>query len=225
MRPKVVTIDGPAGAGKTTVSRALAEKLGFTLLDSGALYRAVALTALERSVAPDDDDGLEGIAESLDIRFDLRGGTQRVWIGGRDVTTAIREPHISERASKVSARPRVRAALLALQRGMGEGGGLVAEGRDMGTVVFPDAPLKVFLDASADERARRRGKELRQAGHDKAHEEVRREQQLRDRRDSERQVAPLRAAADAVVVDTTNMPLDQVVSTIQQLVSERIGQE
>jgi cytidylate kinase len=213
----VVTIDGPAGAGKTSVARALAERLGFTLLDSGALYRAVALVALEQDVALEDDAALEAIASDLPIRFDSAAGVQRCWLDDRDVTTAIREPRVGDAASRVSARPAVRAALLGLQRRVAEGGGVVAEGRDMGTVVFPDAVAKFFLTASPEERARRRSEQLRQAGLAAVSAgDVQREQEVRDRRDSQREAAPLRAAEDAVVVDTTAVAEDEVVSRIER---------
>jgi CMP/dCMP kinase len=217
----VVTIDGPAGAGKTTVARALAERLGFSLLDSGALYRAVALCALEQAVDLGDDPALERIAAGLQIRFEP-GSTVRCLLGERDVTEAIRAPAVSEAASRVSARPRVRAALLVLQRRLGAQG-LVAEGRDMGTVVFPDAAVKFFLVASPGERARRRAQELRLAGHEGVREaEVEREQEIRDRRDSERQVAPLRPAPDAQVVDTTGKTLAEVIDRLHGAVLDAL---
>lgn len=222
--PAVITIDGPAGAGKTTVAQALADRLGFLLLDSGALYRAVALTALERAVALSDDDALERIAAGLQVRFEPTASGARVWLFGRDVTAAIREPSVSDAASQVSARPRVRTALLPLQRTLGAGRGVVAEGRDMGTVVFPDAPAKFFLVASAEERARRRTEQLRQAGHAAAsHEQVQEEQEARDRRDSEREVAPLRPAPEAIVVDTTALALAEVVERVHRAALLRLG--
>ena len=222
--PAVITIDGPAGAGKTTVARALAERLGFMLLDSGALYRAVALVALERAIGFQDDQALEAIAVKLPVRFERHGSGTRVWLAQRDVTAEIREPSVSDAASRVSARPRVRAALLGLQRAIAVGRGVVAEGRDMGTVVFPDAAVKIFLVASPEERARRRTQELRDAGHAAAdHAQVQEEQETRDRRDSEREVAPLRPAPDAVVMDTTDLPLEAVVDEVHRVVVRRLG--
>lgn len=214
--PAVVTIDGPAGAGKTSVARALAERLGCVLLDSGALYRAVALVALERDVDLEDDVALGRIAGELSIRFEPAEGFQRCWLDGRDVTGEIRTPHISEAASRVSAQPAVRAALLGLQRRVAEGRGVVAEGRDMGTVVFPDARVKFFLVASPEERARRRTHQLRQSGLTPTQTQVRDEQEARDRRDSEREVAPLRPAVDAVVVDTTALSEDDVIDELER---------
>ena len=217
--PAVVTIDGPAGAGKTSVARSLAERLGYVLLDSGALYRAVAFVALERAVGLEDDEALERIATVLSIRFEPAEGSQRCWVDGRDVTAAIRTPRISEAASRISARPGVRTALLGLQRKIAEHRGVVAEGRDMGTVVFPDAPVKFFLIASAEERARRRTHQLSQSGVEAPSEaQVREEQEVRDRRDSEREVAPLRPATDAVVVDTTALSEDEVIEGLERRV-------
>ena len=217
----VVTIDGPAGAGKTSVARALAERLGFALLDSGALYRAVALVALERGVALDDDATLEAIARTLAIRFEPADSFQRCWLDGRDVTAAIRERRVGDAASRVSARPAVRAALLGLQRRVAEGRGVVAEGRDMGTVVFPEAPVKFFLTASAEERARRRSEQLRRSGVAAVSQgEVQKEQEVRDQRDSQREAAPLRAASDAVAVDTTALSEEEVVARIERTVRD-----
>src|SRR4051812_42250508 len=156
MKSVVVTIDGPAGAGKSSVAKLLARRLGYRLLDTGAIYRAVALTATARGVAWSDADGCAQLARALDIRFDFVGDKNHVYLGGDDVTQAIRAPEISQAASQVSAHPAVRAALLELQRRLATGGGVVVEGRDTGTVVFPAAAAKFFLTASSAERARRR---------------------------------------------------------------------
>jgi CMP/dCMP kinase len=197
----IVAIDGPAGAGKSTVARAVAAKLGFTYLDTGAMYRAVALAAQRRSVAP------AGVAASA--RLDM---TDRITLDGEDVTDAIRSPAISEAASRAAADPAVREAMVAQQRRLLTAGDWVAEGRDIGTVVAPDAAVKVFLTASAEERARRRAQELGAAV-----ETVLAEQTIRDERDSQREHAPLIAAADAVELDTTGMSFAEVVARVVAL--------
>ena len=201
----VVAIDGPAGAGKSTVARALAQRLGFTYLDSGAMYRAAALSFLEEGGNPADR------AESLDISLG-----ERITANGRDVTDGIRTPEVSEAASRIAADPRVRQALVNKQRAMMRDGDWVAEGRDIGTVVAPDAEVKVFLTASPEERARRRAEEL---GTDV--ETVQRDQTLRDAQDTQREHSPLAAAADAVELDTTGLALEQVVERIAGLVQAR----
>jgi cytidylate kinase len=198
----VIAIDGPAGAGKSTVARALARALGYTYLDSGAMYRAVGLGLLEEGGAASDR------ARELEIEIG-----ERILAGGRDVTDAIRAPEVSEAASKVATNPKVREALVEKQRELLGSGNWVAEGRDIGTVVVPDAPVKVFLTAGADERARRRADEL---GADL--ETVRRDQALRDAQDEGREHSPLRPAPDAVQLDTTGLTIDQVVARIVELV-------
>ncbi len=208
----VIAIDGPAGAGKSTVARAVAGEIGFTYLDSGAMYRCVALAALERGESLDDGEGLGVLAEGLDIGFD---GPQ-VLLGTRDVSEEIRTPAVSSAASRVSVHPRVRAAMVDRQRQLIAAGRYVAEGRDIGTVVSPDSPLKVFLTASDEERARRRAAET---GEDV--EAVREAQRLRDARDTEREHGALRPADDAVELDTTGLSLDEVAGRIVALVSER----
>jgi len=208
----VVAIDGPGGAGKSTTARAVAAKLGLSYLDTGALYRCVALRATENAVQLDDGAQLAAIARSLDVRFEA--GSNRVSLGGRDVTQEIRTPEISQSASKVSALPAVRESLVDLQRRSARGPGTVAEGRDMGTVIFPNAQLKVFLDATVNERARRRVVDLRGLGRPDAIEEVRSQLEERDARDSARAVAPLRQAPDALVLDTTNLAFEEVVDRI-----------
>ena len=201
----VVAIDGPGGAGKSSVARAVARSLGFTYLDSGSMYRAVALSALERGVAP------ASVAASL--RIDVG---DRVLVDGRDVTGLIRAPSVSEAASRAAAEPLVREAMVSEQRRLLSSGDWVAEGRDIGTVVAPDAAVKIFLTASPEERARRRAAEL---GVDPA--TVLRELTIRDERDSTRAASPLVAAPDAVVLDTTGLSLDEVVARVVALVGER----
>jgi CMP/dCMP kinase len=201
----VIAIDGPAGAGKSTVAHALAAELSFTYLDSGAMYRCVALAALQRGGDLDDGAAMATLAEAISIVF----VDERVELDGRDVSTAIREPRVSEASSRVSVHPGVRKALVARQRELIAAGRYVAEGRDIGTVVSPDSPLKVFLTASAEERARRRAA---QSGEDP--EAVLVAQRQRDERDSSREHSALRPADDAVEIDTTGMSLDEVVEQI-----------
>jgi cytidylate kinase len=208
----VIAIDGPAGAGKSTVARALATELGFTYLDSGAMYRCVAMAALQCGADLDDGEAMAGLAGSIAIS--LEG--ERVGLDGEDVSTEIREPAVSEASSRVSIHPGVREAMVARQRELIAAGRYVAEGRDIGTVVSPDSPLKVFLTASAEERARRRAE---QTGEDPA--AVLAAQLERDRRDETREHSALRAAADAVEIDTTGLSQDEVVTRIASLAHDR----
>jgi cytidylate kinase len=217
----VVTIDGPAGAGKSSVAKLLARRLGYRLLDTGAIYRAVALTARERGVAWDDGPACAAIAAGLDIRFDFVGDKNHVYLDGRDATAAIRTPEISQGASQVSAHREVRTALLVLQRRIGLGGGVVVEGRDTGTVVFPDAEAKFFLTASEGERARRRVAELAASGTAVDYAVTLREIQERDRRDSSRDVSPMVPAPDAVLVDSSTQTLEEVVDSLVRQVDAR----
>lgn len=208
----VIAIDGPAGAGKSTVARAVAAELGFTYLDSGAMYRCVALAALEAGIDVDDGAALGPLAAGLEIVLDGR----RVLLGERDVSTEIREPTVTAAASHVSVFPAVREAMVARQRHLVEAGDYVAEGRDIGTVVSPGAPLKVFLTASDEERARRRAAET---GED--FESVLDAQRRRDARDTEREHGALRAAEDAVALDTSSMSLEEVVGRVVAMAKER----
>jgi cytidylate kinase len=220
----VVAIDGPAGAGKSTVSRRLAVRLGYRLLDTGAIYRAVALASQRQGISWDDAPRLAEIARALDIDFAFDGeDTNKVSLGGEDVSAAIRTPEISQGASRVSALPEVRAALLDLQRRLGAQGGVVAEGRDIGTVVFPDAGAKFFLTASPHVRARRRTDELRAAGKPVDEAATLREIIERDERDSTRAHAPLKQADDAVLVDSSGVDADEVVARMETEVRRRGG--
>jgi CMP/dCMP kinase len=208
----VIAIDGPAGAGKSSVARGVAAALGFTYLDSGAMYRCAALAALERRVDPDDAMALGELAGSLAIGLD----GERVELDGRDVSAAIREPEVTEAASRVSVHAAVREAMVAEQRRLIAGGCYVAEGRDIGTVVSPEAPLKVFLTASPEERARRRAA---QTGEHEA--TVLAAQRERDARDETREHSALRAAEDAVELDTTGFELDEVIARVVTLARDR----
>jgi cytidylate kinase len=208
----VIAIDGPAGAGKSTVARAVAERLGFTYLDSGAMYRCVALAALERGADLGEDAAVGEVARSLAIALD----GDRVELDGRDVSAAIRDPRVTDASSLVSVHPAVREAMVAEQRRLIGSRRYVAEGRDIGTVVSPDAPLKVFLTASPEERARRRAE---QTGEDPA--AVLAAQRERDARDETREHSVLRAADDAIEIDTTGLGLDEVVEKITALSRDR----
>jgi len=217
----IVAIDGPAGAGKSTVARQLAGRLGFSIIDTGAIYRAVALAARRAGIPWEDDEGLRKL---LDAGLGLSFDGERVLLRGEDVTEAIRMPEISRGSSVVSARPVVRQKLLQLQRDLGDAAarGAVLEGRDIGTVVFPDAQVKFFLTASDAARARRRHAELADRGLSVALDEVLSEQRRRDKDDTERAIAPLRAAPDAIVIDTTGLDLGEVVERCFREASSRL---
>jgi cytidylate kinase len=215
----VVAIDGPAGAGKSTASKRVADRLGFVLVDTGALYRGVALAAKEAGISWDDGEALGRFTESLALSFAPgEGGAPRLLIDGEDRSGEIRTPEISRGASDVSRHPPVRAALLDLQRRLGTEGGVVLEGRDIGTVVFPDAEVKVFLTASVEERAKRRLEDLASRGVEADLADLKRQIEERDAQDSGRAVAPLKPAEDAIILDTSTMDLDQVVEELVRIV-------
>jgi cytidylate kinase len=220
----VIAIDGPGGAGKGEISRAVARKLGWHLLDSGALYRLVALSAIEESADLTDAQRLADLTRNLAVHFDNAGEYNRVFLGERDVTEDIRSEESGQVASVVASMPAVREALITRQRSFQQAPGLVADGRDMGSVVFPDAGLKIFLTASVEERARRRYKQLKDKGIDVSLPALSEDMQERDRRDSERSIAPLQACADARVLDTTRLSIPDVVQTVLQWVGETYPQ-
>lgn len=216
----IVAIDGPAGAGKSTVARALARRVGAAYLDTGAMYRALTWLALRRGVEPGDAEGLALLARSSPVRLvPFRDGV-RVWIVDEDVTDRIRRPEVTSRVSEVSAHRGVRSAMVAAQRALLAQGEWVADGRDVGTVVAPDAELKVFLTASLEERARRRAREMRGRGEQAPLDEVLEDVRRRDEFDSNRVESPLRMADGAVLVDSTGMTADEVVERLAELVAE-----
>jgi len=217
----VIAVDGPAGAGKSSASRALARRLGFGYVDTGAMYRAVGVLAAERGIDPDDAAALGRLVAALD--FELARDGERLLVGGRDLSAAIRRPEAGELASRVSTQPVVRQRLVALQRALGAAGGVVMEGRDIGTVVFPDARVKLYLTADPATRAARRAAELRAAAATVDEAALARELAERDRRDAGRAHSPLRPAADAVVLDTTALTLEDVVEAMERVVRERGG--
>ena len=220
MKP-VIAIDGPAGAGKSTVSRRLAQELGLRYVDTGAMYRVVGVLADERGIALDDGAALAALCDGLDLRFEESSDGMRVIADGRDLSRAIRTASAGQLASKVSVLPAVRARLVARQRAMAAGGGVVMEGRDIGTVVLPDAAVKVYLVAGAAERARRRCAELVARGEAADVAQVTREIEERDRRDESRAASPLKPAGDALLVDTSSDSVEAVVARVRALVAAR----
>ena len=225
MRPFIVAIDGPAGAGKSSVSKLLARRLGFTFVDTGAIYRAVALSARRQGIGYEQDEALAGLLGRIQIGFQGAGDENRVLLDGEDVSAAIRTPEISLGASAVSARKVVREGLLQLQRRLALAApvGAVLEGRDIGTVVFPDADLKFFLLAKPEVRARRRYEELFQKGTESSLDEVLADQTKRDHDDASRAIAPLKPAEDAVQVDSSELPLSEVVRRLERVIRQRMA--
>ncbi len=217
----VVAIDGPVGSGKRTIARGVAHALGWHLLDSGALYRLVGLASVRRNMAEEGEDVLAALAGDLCIKFESdQSGNERIFLDGEDVTADVRTEECGRAASFVASLPGVRAALLELQRGFRKEPGLVADGRDMGSTVFPDAILKVYLTASAEERAKRRHKQLKDKGIDVSLPALSRDIEDRDRRDSERTIAPLRPAEDARLLDSSGHSIEEVTQTVLDWVAE-----
>ena len=221
---KSVAIDGPAGAGKSTLARKLAEKLGFLYVDTGAIYRTVALAVLRAGVDPSDGGGVVPLLKDLEIRMGYgQDGVQRMYLAGEDVSEAIREHHISGVASQVSAMPEVRAFLLGFQRRQAQEQDVVMDGRDIGTVVLPEADVKIFLTAAPEARARRRLLALKQRGQEADYDTVLHDIRERDHQDEHRPIAPLKRAADAALLDTTQLNLEQSLAGLLALVKEKIG--
>lgn len=217
----IVAIDGPAGAGKSTIASRLARKLGYVNLESGAMYRALALKAIEWDVSFDDEPALRKLAEGARITLEPTIGGNRVLLDGKDVSTRIRDRDVTEAASRVSVHPSVREWMVARQQDMGKGGGVVMEGRDIGTKVFPNADLKIFLDADPVVREQRRLDQNRIKG--PSAESIAAELRERDLRDRTRATSPLAAASDAVTIDSTNLSEDEVLQKIEELVRQKIG--
>ncbi len=218
-----VAIDGPAGAGKSTLARELAKALGFIYIDTGAMYRAVAYKALQAGLdpaKPEDRPKIAELARQLEFHFQWRDGELKLFVDGEDVTEVIRTPEVERMSSPVSAIPEVREELVAAQRALAQAGGIVMEGRDIGTVVMPDAEVKIFLTAEPEERARRRWRQLREKGISRPFDTVLAETLERDKRDSTRDVAPLRPADDAVIIDSTNLTISETLERALEIVRE-----
>ena len=217
-----IAIDGPAGAGKSSAARQAAQKLQFVYVDTGAMYRTIALYMLENRVDTDDKEALKAALDSIRIELKYKDGVQCMYLNGEDVSGRIRTPEVSAQASVVAAIPAVRAKLLDLQRNMAASQNVLMDGRDIGTNILPDAELKIYLTASVEERARRRFLELTQKGEECSLEEIQKDIADRDWRDMHRETAPLKQAEDAVYLDTSDMTLDEVVERITQLAEERM---
>lgn len=219
--PLIIAIDGPAGAGKSTVAQMVARRLGLAYVDSGATYRAAALKVLESGVALENDEAIVRVVAAADIRFEPHGPRPQVVLDGKDVTTKIRSAEVTQAASRVSRLPAVRKKMVALQRSMVQHPGVVMDGRDIGTVVFPGAPLKIFLRADPDERARRRFQQDEENGRPSSLKKILAEISSRDQRDAERQASPLVAAEDAAVIDSTQLSAEEVVEKILELARDK----
>lgn len=217
----VVAIDGPAGSGKGTVTKLVAEKLNFITIDTGAMYRSAALEAVRKNIAPDDDEGIKKMMDNISIELKKVDNVQKVYLNGEDVTKEIRTPLIDENSSKYSAIPYVREKITPIQRKMGENGNVIMEGRDIGTVVFPDADVKIFLDASDEEIANRRYKQDLERGMNVTYEQVLEDIKLRNKNDSNRAVAPLKKAEDAIYIDSTNLTINEVVDKVIEIIENK----
>lgn len=224
MNKPIITVDGPSGAGKGTLCYALAEKLGFSLLDSGAIYRVTGLAAMKTGVDFSDEVALADLARSLDIQFIPQQGEVQILLSGENISQQIRTQQVADAASKVAVYPKVRQALLALQQNFAnQDKGLIADGRDMGTVVFPNAPVKLFLDASAEERAKRRLKQLQNKGINGNFAQILAEIKERDDRDRNREVAPLKPASDALLLDSTELSIEDVINQALAYIQQKLG--
>ncbi|HEY6872039.1 MAG TPA: (d)CMP kinase [Geobacteraceae bacterium] len=225
LRPKglIVAIDGPSGAGKSTITRLLSQRLGYLHIDTGAMYRAVALAVKRAGVSADDEEALARLCQGVEIGFVRTDGCCRVLLNGEDVSAAIRTPDISMLTSRVSAKKPVRDIMVRLQQELGRDGGVVLEGRDIGTVVFPDADVKFYLSASAQERGKRRYLELKAKGEDVSLERTIAEVEQRDRQDAQREHAPLRRADDALDVDSTGLSIEEVLALMEEKIKERLA--
>ena len=218
----IIAIDGPSGAGKSTVARSLAKELGYTYIDTGAMYRSVALRVKERGISPEEELAINQLASSLHIAFIADGGKAYVLCDGEDITEAIRTHEISHLASTISKQKGLREALVQMQREMGKGGGVILEGRDIGTVVFPDAEVKFYIDAESEERTRRRYDEMVEKGVAVDLKETREELMRRDHSDMNRAHSPLKKAADAIFIDSTHCSLKKVVEEMARIIKEKI---
>lgn len=217
----IIAIDGPSAAGKSTLAKRLAQDLGFTYLDTGGMYRALALKVLREGIDISNDESVTELIGRTDVDLVATDGKLKVLLDGEDVSHEIRTPEVSQMASKASALKVVRRWMLVLQRGFGRRGNVVAEGRDIGTVVFPDAEVKIYLDATVQERARRRVEELRKAGRQVSLDETLREMGERDKRDSERDLAPLRKANDAIAIDCTSLDAEALAQRVMQQIRKK----
>ncbi len=224
MRKIIIAIDGPAGSGKSTTAKLVAQKLGYLYIDTGAMYRALTLKVIESGVDPSDEEEVIGVARDTKIELLYENGDLRVFLDGRDVTEKIRSPEVTSLVSVVSAHPKVRDEMVKKQRELGKDGGVVMDGRDIGTVVFPDADLKIFMNADVKERARRRQKEMKAQGFDVDIDEIIKDIEERDRLDSTREVGPLKKADDAFEIDTTNLTIDEQVEIVLKKAYELINQ-
>ncbi len=223
MKKLIVAIDGPSGAGKSTVGKLLAKELGYLYIDTGAMYRAIGLKAVREGIELKENDSLRGLCARTDVRLVQGEGSLRVYLDDEDVSDSIRTPEMGMVASAVSAQPCVRERLLELQRRLGEGGGVVLEGRDIGTVVFPEAKVKFYLDAKVEERARRRWKEFMEKGIETDLQKTIEDVAKRDYDDSHRDIAPLKRASDAVVVDSSGLSINEVVALMKEKVLKVAG--